>query len=138
MQKKTYAAPEAKALITQLLKNTYRAFDFRTEEAIYDKLAICNDRALLQKIYLQTRKSMAIENQGGIEARVNEVFVTKVEEAPASGEMAFQCNWIVRGEVGHWGHIHRRTNQYDAIIRLVPIGGVWKMHDLEIIQEVRL
>ena len=138
LEKRSYTAPEARELISQLLKNTYRAFDFRTEEAIYDKLALCNDKALLQKIYLQTRQSMAIENQGGIEARVNEVFVTKVEEAPASGEMAFKCNWIVRGEVGHWGHLHRRTNQYDAIIRLVPIDGVWKMHDLEIIQEVRL
>ena len=138
LEKKTYSAPEAKALITQLLKNTYRAFDFRTEEAIYDKLAICNDKALLQKIYLQTRKSMAIENQGGIEARVNEVFVTKVEEAATSVPLAFKCNWIVKGEVGHWGHKHRRINQYDAIITIIPVDGVWKMHDLEIIQEVRL
>lgn len=138
LEKTSYTAPEARELVGELLKNTYRAFDFRTEDAIYDKLALCNDKALLQKIYLQTRKSMAIENQGGIEARVNEVFVTKVEEFPTRGEMAYKCNWIVKGEVGHWGHKHRRINQYDAIITIIPVEGVWKMHDLEIIQEVRL
>lgn len=139
MQKKFYATPEAKDLISQLLKNTYRAFDFREEGDVYDKLAICNDNKLLQKIYLQTRKSMVIENQGGIEAKIDEVLVTNVEERdhPMDG-MAYRCNWIVKGVVGHWGHKHQRVNQYDAIITIKPIDGVWKMADLDIIEEVRL
>jgi hypothetical protein len=139
MEKTSYTTPEAKELISQLLKNTYRAFDFREEGDVYDKLSMCNDEGLLQKIYFQTRKSMVIENQGGIEAKIDEVLVTKVEAA--SGEehgLAYRCNWIVKGVVGHWGHKHRRVNQYDAIISLKPIDGTWKMHDLDIIEEVRL
>ncbi len=139
IKKNTYTTPEAKELITQLLKNTYRAFDFREEGDIYDKLSMCNDAELLQKIYLQTRKSMVIENQGGIEAKVNEVLVTKVEEETSDGEgLSYRCNWIVKGVVGHWGHKHKRVNQYDAIIKIKPVDGVWKMFDLDIIEEVRL
>ena len=138
-EKSTYSAPEAKELINQLLKNTYRAFDFREEGDVYDKLMMCNDTELLQKIYLQTRRSMVIENQGGIEAKIDEVRITDVEEEPTDEEgLSFRCNWIVKGVVGHWGHKHRRVNQYDAIIKIKPIDGAWKMFDLDIIEEVRL
>jgi hypothetical protein len=139
MEKKSYSPPEAIELISQLLKNTYRAFDFREEGDVYDKLSMCNDVGLLQQIYLQTRSSMVIENQGGIEVKVDEVLVTKVEEAFQEGEgLSYRCNWIVKGVVGHWGHKHRRVNQYDAIIQIKPIAGTWKMFDLDIIEEVRL
>jgi hypothetical protein len=139
LTKKAYATPEARELIGQLLRNTYRAFDFREEGVIYDKLALCNDNDLLQQIYLQTRRSMAIENQGGIEARVNEVVMTTVEELTDEDEgLAYRCGWIAHGEVGHWGHTHRRINQYDAIIKIRPVDGAWKMYELELIEEKRL
>jgi len=139
LEKQTYSEPEAKELINQLLKNTYRAFDFREEGDVYDKLALCNDDGLLQKIYLDTRKSMVIENQGGIEAKVNEVFVRTVKKIDEVEEgMAYHCNWIVKGEVGHWGHKHQRINEYDAIIKIRSVAGAWKMYDLEIIEEKRL
>ena len=139
MDKQSYSAPEAKELMSQLLKNTYRAFDFRDEGDIYDKLALCNDEDLLQKIYLDTRRSMKIENQGGIEAKVNEVFVKSVGELPEDEKgLAFLCNWIVKGEVGHWGHKHQRINEYEAIIRIIPVEDTWKMYDLEMIEEKRL
>jgi hypothetical protein len=139
LTKKKYDTPEARELISHLLRNTYRAFDFREEGAIYDKLALCNDKELLQQIYLQTRRSMKIENQGGIEARINELVMTSVEELPNPGNgLAYRCGWIVTGEVGHWGHKHRRINQYDAIIKIRPVDGAWKMYDMEMIEEVRL
>jgi hypothetical protein len=139
LTKKRYSEPEAKELVNQLLKNTYRAFDFRMEGDVYDKLALCNDEQLLQNIYLDTRKSMVIENQGGIEAKVNEVFIKTVQKVDEIGEgMGYQCNWIVKGEVGHWGHKHQRINEYDAIIRIKAVDGSWKMYDLEIIEEKRL
>ena len=139
MEKKNYSSPEAIELISQLLKNTYRAFDFREEGDVYDKLSMCNDVGLLQQIYLQTRSSMVIENQGGLEVKVDEVLVTKVEAESQEGEgLSYRCNWIVKGVVGHWGHKHRRVNQYDAIIKIKPIAGAWKMFDLDIIEEVRL
>ena len=82
---------------------------------------------------------MMIENQGGLEARINEVLVINVdEELNEEDDLAYRCSWIVKGEIGHWGHDHRRINRYDAIISLKPIEGLWKMTGLDIIEEVRM
>jgi len=137
--KTVFSKPEASTLIGQLLKNTYRAFDFREESDVYDKLAVSNEGDLLAEVYLQTKKSMVLENQGGIQVKVKEVEVLDVEEVSTEKEgMAYHCKWIVRGDVGHWGHIHRRTNQYNAILNVKPVDGVWKLFDIDIIEEVRL
>ena len=130
---------EAKELVNNLLKNTYRAFDFREESNIYDKLAVSNTGEMLSEVYLQTRKSMVIENQGGIRAKVQSVDVLEVKSMSDENEgISYNCKWQVSGTVGHWGHIHRRTNQYQAIINVKPVDGVWKMFGLDMIEEVRL
>ena len=49
---------EAQVIFTHLLKNIYRAFDFREESDVYDKLAISLEGDLLTDVYLQTNKSM--------------------------------------------------------------------------------
>lgn len=139
MQKESFSSPEAKNLFSNLLKNTYRAFDFREESDIYDKLAVSSSGDLLAEVYLQTRKSMVIENQGGIRAKVQEVEVLEAKEVDDDVRgLVYNCRWQVSGTVGHWGHIHRRTNLYQAIINVEPVNGVWKMVDLDIVEEVRL
>jgi hypothetical protein len=139
IQKMSFSTPESKKLVSELLKNTYRAFDFREESDIYDKLEVSNTGELLSEVYLQTRKSMVIENQGGIRAKVKDVEIIEVEQIPGEKEgLSYTCKWQVSGTVGHWGHIHRRTNQYQAIINVKPVDDVWKMYGLDMIEEVRL
>jgi len=135
----SFSKPEASTLISHLLKNTYRAFDFREESDIYDKLAISNDQDLLAELYLQTKKSMMMESQGGIQVKVKEVEILSVEEVASDSEgISFKCTWLVKGDVGHWGHIHRRVNQYEAILNVKLYDGIWKMNNIDIIEEIRL
>ena len=139
MQQSSFSKPEASSVISHLLKNTYRAFDFREESDIYDKLAISNDENLLAELYIQTKKSMVLESQGGIQVKVKDVEVIDVEEVSSNADgISFRCKWIVKGDVGHWGHIHSRTNQYEAILHIKPENNVWKLNDIDIIEEVRL
>jgi hypothetical protein len=139
IKQKSFDIPEAKELITDLLKNTYRAFDFRSESDVYDKLATSNEGELLSEIYIQTKQSMVLENQGGLQVKLKDVniedvvFVGKEEEG-----LVFRTTWQVQGDVGHWGHIHKRTNQYDAFIKVKPVEGIWKMYDIEIVEEARI
>lgn len=138
-QKESFSKPEAATLIDQLLKNTYRAFDFREESDVYDKLAVSIEGELLSDIYIQTKKSMVLENQGGIQVKVDNVkIIDVIEKESKSDGIAYQCVWQVEGTVGHWGHIHRRINRYDAILEIKPVEGIWKLHNLDIIEEVRL
>ena len=49
-----------------------------------------------------------------------------------------ESRWNVFGSVGHWGHIHQRTNVYQANITVEDIEGQWKLSGLEILEEIRL
>ncbi len=139
IQQTSFSKPEATKLISQLLKNTYRAFDFREESDIYDKLAVSNDGDLLSEVYIQTKKGMVLESQGGIQVKVKDVELLEVEEVTSEKEgLTYHVKWIVSGDVGHWGHIHRRINQYSAHLSIIAVDGVWKVSGIEITEEIRL
>jgi hypothetical protein len=132
---------ESAIVMNSLLKNVYRAFDFREEEDVYDRLAICVRGALLEDIYLQNRKSMVIEQAGGAQAKVKEIEIINIEPENTPGKggsRTYRTEWTAMGTVGHWGHIHTRQNRYDALISLTPVEGAWKITDLELLEEVRV
>ena len=138
-----YRLPEAAALTTLqgLLQNTYRAFDFRAEEDVYDKLAVSVSGDLITDIYLQSRKRLVMEEQGGARAKVQDVqLLDAVQTGPPGkrGRFTFQCTWRITGTVNHWGHTHQRRNQYDALITIQPIEQAWKIVALDVIEERRL
>jgi len=129
----------ADEVVTGLLHNVYRAFDFRDEEKIYDVLERSVDGDLLAQIYLETRRGLELANQGGARAKVKEIEVIDLDTEQADqGGFTARATWNVAGSVGHWGHIHQRQNQYQAILRIQPIDGEWKMTGLEILEERRL
>ncbi len=139
IKQKSFNIPEAKLLISDLLKNTYRALDFRSESDVYDKLATSNEGILLSEIYIQTKQSMVLENQGGLQVKLKDVNIEEVEFVNKEEEgLIFRTKWLVQGDVGHWGHIHKRTNKYDAFIKVKPVDGVWKMYDIDIVEETRI
>ena len=132
---------DSRAITLSLLKNVYRAFDFREEEDVYDKLAISVSGDLLTDIYLENRKSMVIEQAGGAQAKVKEVAVleTEVQESNKQrGAIAVRTKWTAIGSVGHWGHIHTRQNVYDAILTLAAADGSWKISGIELLEEKRV
>ena len=130
----------AKTIVTGLLKNVYRAFDYREESVIYDTLERSASGELLAQIYLETRKGLELQSQGGARVKVKNVEVLNIRTTSLSDEVGFvsRCTWNVSGSVGHWGHIHQRTNQYQADLTVKPVDGMWKMTDLELLQEERL
>jgi hypothetical protein len=130
----------AAELLSALLGNVYRAFDYRDESAIYDALERSVAGDLLTDIYLETRRSLELASQGGARAKVKAVELLDVEVSELSGSPGFVARgtWNVMGSVGHWGHIHTRTNQYQADLTLEPVAGQWKITALELLQEERL
>jgi hypothetical protein len=129
----------ARELVSGLLHNVYRAFDFRQEEQSYDVLARSVEGDLLAQIYLETRRGLELANQGGARAKVKQIELQELtrEAAPAGGLTA-SATWTVMGSVGHWGHIHQRQNQYRARLHVAPIEGEWKLVGLDILEEKRL
>jgi hypothetical protein len=131
---------EASVVVGTLLLNIYKAFDYRDEEVIYDALAHSASGDLLTDIYLETRRSLELANQGGARAKVKGVEVLSAEAEPLEGGEGFTTRavWNVTGSVGHWGHVHQRVNQYEADLTVRAVDGAWKITGLDVLQEQRL
>lgn len=136
----TPATAVTEQVVRDLLRNVYQAFDYRQESDIYDTLSRSVEGNLLTDIYLETQRSLQLANQGGARAKVKSVELQKLELLSTSSSRGFRADvtWNVNGSVGHWGHVHNRSNQYQAELELQVIDGRWKLTDMEILQEQRL
>ena len=131
---------EAAPTIHALLYNAYRALDFRDEEVVFDRLAQSFTGDVLERVYLEMRKGLRLENQGGARVRIREVRLIDLQpgEAELPGTVRYRAKWLATGSVGHWGHTHMRTNAYDARMTLGEQGGRWKIGALDILEEQRV
>jgi hypothetical protein len=126
-------------LVGDLLHNVYRAFDYRGEAVIYDVLEKSVSGELLTDIYLETQQGLELANQGGARVKVKTTEVRETELIGRDGNtLTILSNWSVAGSVGHWGHVHQRSNAYRANLEISEIEGVWKLTGLEILDEQRL
>ena len=124
-------------------RNLFRAFDYYDESDVYDALASSADGKLLEEFYLKMRKSLEIKEQGGAVAHIDAVNLLSgtLSERSANRipletpDFAYHCKWTLQGTVEHWGHIHERTNTYEAIFNVENIDGCWKFTDYESVSE---
>ncbi|MBW1688967.1 MAG: HupE/UreJ family protein, partial [Deltaproteobacteria bacterium] len=131
---------QARRILTGVLPNVYRAFEFPTESAVYDRLALSVTGETLSEVYLEHRRAVRMEERGGAKARVEAVEVLEVasvEPGDAGGFVA-DAAWTVGGTVTHFGHRHFRQNRYDARVVIVPVEGYWKIRSIEVLNEERL
>lgn len=130
----------ASAIVGDLLHNLYRSFDYRDESDIYDKLAQSVTGELLTDIFLETKRSLVLANQGGARAKVKKVELEGLElkSGEAGNGFSAEVDWTVQGSVGHWGHIHQRNNKYKALLTVVVDDNQWKLKKMTVLQEERI
>jgi len=139
------AEAQAIEIFAALHKNVYRAFDYETEDAIYDALAQSVSGELLDEIYTDVYQSLVLQDQGGAICKIENVEMLESKMmAPdpdlESGDVEFRvsCRWEVKGLVEHWGHAHRRVNRYGAVYTLRPFGDAWRIYDVEMNEQDRI
>ncbi|MEE2825879.1 MAG: hypothetical protein VYE64_04560 [Planctomycetota bacterium] len=137
-------ADQAGQIFSQLHKNIFRAFDYRNEEEIYNALSQSVDGDLLRDLYLQMIESLKVKEQGGAVSNIREVNIVAGQALPsepaAGGSVdhpgfGFRSQWDLIGTVEHWGHIHERTNKYDAQFQVELIGDRWKITEMQVLDE---
>lgn len=133
------------AIFATLHKNVFRAFDYHDENDIYDALAQSVDGELLGDLYLQIRRGLQMQQQGGAVSRIHEVNTIDghTDPLPTSAGydergFRYRCRWTVHAAVEHWGHIHSRTNEYQATFGVQPRHGAWKITELALLDEKRV
>ncbi len=128
----------AKTVLKQLLWNVYQAFEAPQEDAAYDQLAYSVSGDLQEMLYLQNRQSFLVAD--GAISDVKRIEIQSLNDiSPLFGDgNLIDCEWLVIGEVIHWGHQHRRENKYHARIKVLPMGGYWKIVAIEPIGQQRV
>lgn len=127
-------------VVRDLLRNVYQAFDYREESDVYDTLERSVSGDLLTDIYLETRRSLELANQGGARAKVKSVELQSIDIQSAEEPGAFRADatWHVNGSVGHWGHVHTRSNRYRANLLVQVVDSRWKLMEMDVLEEERL
>ena len=122
---------------TKVLENIYRAFDFREDEDVYDSLASSVQGTLLRELYLRIKRSLVVAEQGG---ELSHMTALEVKECKpiAKQPNSFETTWVVTGTSEHWGHIHTRTTEYRAELKLVELDGLWKLDRFQLLDEKRI
>ena len=139
LSKTVVSEKESTNMLHQLLTNIYQAFDYRTEEAIYDQLAISATGDELTTIYLEQLSAMELEERGGARASVDNVEVLEIREiVPVENGFKMNASWVVSGSVSHFGHIHYRKNRYDAWVYVIPDSKAWKISGMEVQEKERI
>ena len=138
-------AAQAEEIFAALHSNVYRAFDYETEDDIYDALAQSVSGELLGDIYNDVYQGLIMRDQGGAVCKIEKVEILRSErlgaeseDARKSPEFRISCEWRVLGLVEHWGHAHRRINEYRAVYTLTPSGETWKISDVEMSDQKRI
>lgn len=116
------------AVFRPLHANIYRAFDYASDNEIYDVLAQSIDGPLLDQVFGDTYRSLVLQEEGGALCRVKTLNILEASVlAERQPDHVVRCRWKVEGVVYHWGHSHARTNEYTAEydIGLRPAG--WRI-----------
>jgi len=55
----------ARRILSGVLRNIYKAFEFRSEEAAFDRLALSVTGETLTEVYLEHQRALEMEERGG-------------------------------------------------------------------------
>ncbi len=126
-------------ILSRLLKHVYRAVGLASESEAYDALSLAVSKEIQEDLYLQLRQGLVLEEEGGPASRVQEVRVSRIHDGmtSTSTELNLGCTWEAEGEVEHWGHIHRRSNEYTATLILSCDDGAWRIKSIDVQEQLR-
>ena len=120
--------------LDQLFKDThrsiYQAFDLENDERIYQALGQALHGSVLDQVFQSTYDALILREEGGARAKVTHIIplqLESIQEVDLSHELKkelktlkirqvhhFKYHWRIAGLVEHWGHTHRRVNDYQA------------------------
>lgn len=152
-KQKELSNDKLRSIFELLHQNIYRAFDYERDEEIYDALSESVTGPLLDWTFQEIYRSLILQDEGGAKAKVSlvkplswersslqerelkalSVDTEQASERHAKEASAFAVNyrWRVIGEVTHWGHSHRRVNDYEARYAIAHTSQGWRIFSVK-------
>ena len=132
-------APDEKVsaqILTAVLGNVNNAYIEKDETALRKALAVAVAADRLEEVEAELGRALAIKVAGGGIARVKAIENLTVKDVTGlAGAKGFRsvAEWTAKASAGHWGHAHRRTIRFRALVELVEVEGVWKLAGITVV-----
>lgn len=123
-------------IVTRVLNNVNHAFIEKEPKALRRALGVVVAEDRLGDIETELQRALAIKVVGGGIARVNAIENLVVKDITALNDASgfrLLAEWTAKASAGHWGHAHRRTIRFRALMELAEVEGVWKLTGLTVV-----
>ncbi len=123
-------------IVTGVLTNVNHAYLEKDPAALRQALGVVVASDALTDVEAELGRALAIKVAGGGIARVDAIEnlilkdVTILEGRPGFRSLA---EWTAKASAGHWGHAHRRTIRFRALVELVDDDGAWKLAGITVV-----
>ncbi|MAD60252.1 MAG: hypothetical protein CMH49_01900 [Myxococcales bacterium] len=128
--RESYTKSELDQVFKDTHRSIYQAFDLESDERIYQALGQALHGSVLDQVFQSTYDALILREEGGARAKVTHIIplqLESIQEVDLSRELKkelkilkisrvhyFKYHWRIAGLVEHWGHTHRRVNDYRA------------------------
>lgn len=133
------AESEGQLIAERILEGVYHGYNFRDENLQYDVLAQVLAEPALTTVFLETNRTVESREREGSQVQVQAVTVLSAETTSLGQRpgLAVDCQWRTRGQVGHWGHFHDRSNLFTARLEIEVRDDRWKATALSLRNRIR-
>jgi hypothetical protein len=119
-----------------LLNNVNTAFLERDPAKLRKALAVIVDDPVLSDVEAELGRALAIKVAGGGIAQVaaiEDLSLTEISALQDRAGFRSLAEWTATARAGHWGHPHRRTITFRALMEVANIAGAWKLVGLTVV-----
>ncbi|MFL0354289.1 hypothetical protein [Xanthomarina sp. GH4-25] len=132
---------EVQQITQRILTNAYTAFNLKDETQLFTILSNNLEGALVDNVYLDSRRRLTMGLKDGAEVTVETVVVSNIGERLPTDDLAtvfkYPTEWTVTARVRHLQHVHYRQNKYLGEITLKISDNVWKISNMTLTSEDR-
>ncbi len=124
-------------ILSGVLANVNHAYLEKDPAALRQALEIVIAAEGFTDVEEELGRALAIKVAGGGIARVDAIEnlvlkdITTLEGRPGFRSLA---EWTAKASAGHWGHAHRRTIRFRALVELVDDDGAWKLAGITVVR----
>lgn len=123
-------------IVSQVLDNLNHAFVEKDPSALRNAMNDVVSDDALDEVEAEIGRALAIKVAGGGIARVDAIENLELKETVAlDNHSGFRtlAEWTAKASAGHWGHQHRRTIRFRALMELVNVDGIWKLAGITVV-----
>ncbi|MCP4813651.1 MAG: hypothetical protein GY888_14165 [Planctomycetaceae bacterium] len=124
------------SILAGVLDQVNIAYLEKQADAVSQALEVVVAKENFPEVLKELDRALAIEVAGGGIARVESIEISSLKQvSPLETGSGFRttAEWVAHASAGHWGHSHRRSIRFQALVELDQQAGEWKLEGITVI-----